>query len=340
VKDSNLKVEMLKYAPSLAVDYEIFVRRRFADMVSDLGSILEGVYGSRKWSSTFYGISSNLTQGNVSSISYREKEKWPYYIDEKALKVNAKKYGENTALAWYDKMQGKLGDLDNVTVTPPDNSGYVTITGNYKDNSVRIEQQRIINQSSRGLLFHQFPSRIYVNGKTQSEVEYKKTLRKWNVPHLEKTKFVTKYKCSHCGYTDSRNAFRHSGGMGEIILRGLYCPKCRGLNIRRIDDSNKKPKIDPLTRPLQFKYEFKKLRPDGTVETDRNYPIKASNSKEAIEKITRDEMRYGYFTKIYDFKLLQVRTWNDMKIWKIETDLDKPVPVSSFKSKSQLKKGS
>jgi ssDNA-binding Zn-finger/Zn-ribbon topoisomerase 1 len=343
VKESNLKIKMLEYAPELANDYKEFVIRLFKSMFSDLGPSLKGIYSSRTWNTTFYEICKNLTKGDIPKLSYRETEDLPYYIDKMALEKNAKRYGEDTSLAWYDKMQYKLGDLNDVDVTPPNNTGYVTITGNYKDNKVRIEQQRIINQSSRGLLFHQFPSRIYVNDQAQSELQYKKTLHGWNVSHLEKIKIITQYKCNHCGYVGVHNDFKDIERRNFRIL-GLVCPKCRHLNVSKIEDPNKKPKIDPLTRPLKFKFKYKKEfigtsntpQNYGRIDEEENYPVSASNEKEAIDKITKSEMRYDSYKRVFDFDLQQVRSWNEIILWRKGDS--KPVPVSSFKSKSQLKK--
>jgi len=172
-----LKESMLVYAPALAADYDAFVRRQFKAIIDDLGPELKGVYRSSRWARSFQAIRDSLHQ-EVSS-SYRSST---YSLDESKLKQNAKRYGEQVSLEWYGKLRAKLGELENVTVSPPNRGGDVVVTGNHKDDKVRIVQQRIFKVSQLGTPFHQFPARIYVNGKFMSEDSYKKVVRGWNVP--------------------------------------------------------------------------------------------------------------------------------------------------------------
>jgi len=175
----SLKRAMLKYAPQLARDYREFVRRTLAVMQKDLGRGLKGVLSSWKWARTYQSIRGNVSKKSpAGKASFRpdEYDKIPVTINTQALEKNAKEYGGRVALEWYNKMLSKLGPLKNVKVVMASH-GDIMVTGKYKDNDVRIDQQRIINVSSRGTLFHQFPSRIYVNGKFMSEVNYKKYIR-------------------------------------------------------------------------------------------------------------------------------------------------------------------
>lgn len=178
----NLKKAMLKYSPQLAKDYKVFIRSTLKRMQSDLGSGLKGVYNSSQWARTFQVVRGNIKKNWAKSptgkVTYSSKEvdATPYVIVADALNKNAKEYGDRVALDWYNKVLAKLGPLKNVKAAVR-TSGDVVVTGDYKGTKVRLDQQRIINVSSRGMLFHQWPSRIYVDGESMSESAYKKFIR-------------------------------------------------------------------------------------------------------------------------------------------------------------------
>lgn len=163
----ELKVAMLKYAPELASDYRDYVRSSFASMVEELGDTLKGVYNSRNWANVLRAISRCLSEVRLDNKTFR------YWIDEDKLNIESIKYGEATALEWYSKTLNKLGKITDVKVTPP-SGGDIVITGKVNNKPVRMEQQRIINHSAYGTMFHQFPARIKYGGKAMSEAEYKK----------------------------------------------------------------------------------------------------------------------------------------------------------------------
>ncbi len=176
-KPDAIKDAMLAHAPTLSKDYEDYVRRQFKAITNDLGTDLKGVYSSPRWSRPFQAIRDSIHQ--EVSPSGRTST---YSIDETKLRSNAKRYGEQVSLEWYNKLREKLGELENVTVSPPNRGGDIVVTGEHKDNKVYIDQQRIFNVSPLGTPFHQFPARIYVNGEFIGEALYKKVVRGWNVP--------------------------------------------------------------------------------------------------------------------------------------------------------------
>lgn len=187
-KHDAIKEAMLTYTPQLEQDYKDYVRRIFAAMVKDLGPELKDVYNSWIWARTFTGVvRANVTtvqEGNVFSPKN-------YVIDESFLDRNAKEYAKETATLWYNKMWQKLGALEDVTVSDVSRAatnGFLTITGKHGDDKVVIEQQRILNVSRLGTLFHQFPAHIYVNGKFKSENEYKGIADAWGVARIEENK--------------------------------------------------------------------------------------------------------------------------------------------------------
>ena len=172
-----IKDAMLSYAPAITKDYEDFVRRQFKAITDDLGVELKGVYSSSRWARPFQAIRDSTHQEVAPSGRTST-----YSLDNTKLKHNAERYGEQVSLEWYGKLREKLGELANVTVSPPNRGGDVVVAGEHKGDKVRIDQQRIFKVSQLGTPFHQFPARIYVNDKFMSEAAYKKLVRGWNVP--------------------------------------------------------------------------------------------------------------------------------------------------------------
>jgi hypothetical protein len=178
--NDNLKRALLERAPELAEDYKRFVRATFKSMQEALGPGLAGAGSNWTWARTFGAIRGNLYKDadkeayRSSPVSMGEYSKIPYKINEETLERNAQQYGERVALEWYNKMRDKLGDLERIVVADAGKGGDIVIKGWHKGRGVSILQQRIINVSSKGLPFHQFPSRIYVDGKFLSESAYKR----------------------------------------------------------------------------------------------------------------------------------------------------------------------
>ena len=77
-----------------------------------------------------------------------------------------------SAHSWETKLIGKLGAVTDVTIEDH-GAGNLTVRGTFDGSAVTLEQQRIINVSSHGKLFHQFPARIYVDGKATAERAFK-----------------------------------------------------------------------------------------------------------------------------------------------------------------------
>lgn len=232
-KSDPLKAAMLQYAPALSADYEAFLRRLFAQMQADLGPALVGVYRSHRWARTFgsSGLRSAVDHKRpAGSLSFRDLDTVPYTINEERLESLSKHYGEDTALMWYNKMHSKLGALDGVSVSSPGVDGMITISGHHGDNKVVVLQQRIINQSSTGTLFHQFPARIYVNDKFQSEAAYQKTIQGWGMAVAEK-KPVTQMQCNKCGYVGVISEFRFDP---KYYIKRRYCPACESESVSRV----------------------------------------------------------------------------------------------------------
>lgn len=268
--EDNIARAMAKFIPELKQEYQEFVRQTLAKMKEDLGPGLPNVYRSHKWYRTFKGVLSlNIRRDYPEGYRYSgrpsEIDKYPYIIDEERLEKSSQEYAERVAYEWHHKMVAKLGDLDNVDIKYM-KGGDLVITGNRDEIDIRIDQQRILKTSPYGTLFHQWPARIYVNGKLMSEREYKK----------------------------------------KVLMMSL-----------RAIDQEKKPKripIDPMTRPREFHFEYKADRRDlghgsSTGEAQRDY-AKGMNESEAWDKLQKREMRSGYYTRLYDPRIIKIYAWN------------------------------
>ena len=99
----------------------------------------------------------------------------------------------------------------------------------------------------------------------------------------------------------------------------------RGWNVKVIEREKKpkRPPIDPMSRPREFHFEFKLDRPAQPPhrpkpvigELDKDY-AKGMTQEEAWHKIYRRMMGYGYYTRVYDPKVIRIWAWNGVLLWK------------------------
>lgn len=167
--DTNLREQLEAYKATLAAQYVEQATATFARFKATYGPDLRGKgpdgytlnngkYG-KVWDK-YRGMTQRDANNEVHLLDY-------------AVKDAGERYAEATVEAWHDKIIGKVKDLQNTTVHRL--NGYIfIITGERDGKKITIEQNMIINRSTNGLLFNQFPSRIYVDGKFHSEAAYKK----------------------------------------------------------------------------------------------------------------------------------------------------------------------
>lgn len=174
-----LKAAFLARAPELAAEYAEYIRRQFARVGT---AYTEGIPRYVSHHQPFYrDITCTLRDacktlevpGNrILSI----KNQYLLVLDESYLQEVATTYGQRIALDWYYKTNDKLGDVQNVNLGEPVN-GDMVVTAERDDVRIVLNQQRILKQSPKGLLFHQFPARIYVDKKFTTEAAYKKMFK-------------------------------------------------------------------------------------------------------------------------------------------------------------------
>lgn len=93
-------------------------------------------------------------------------------LSDQYLAKIAAQFGEDQVAGFIAKLEGKLGDLEDVTVELRPNAEF-TLRGRLGEKSVRVDQQVVFKTSSRGTFFLQWPARIYVDGAFTPEKEYK-----------------------------------------------------------------------------------------------------------------------------------------------------------------------
>lgn len=116
---------------------------------------------------TFNGLTA-IVPGTEDRLNWRAGK---LTLDLARVEAFAKKYGEHAALDWFHKTGAKLGELTEAEVVYGSDASLIVL-GKRDGKTVQIEQQRILKASPKGKLFHQFPSRIYVNGKFTPEAAY------------------------------------------------------------------------------------------------------------------------------------------------------------------------
>jgi hypothetical protein len=134
-------------------------------MVEANGPALNGISNSWGFARTFRALVSPV-------LAPRHRMGDECAIDEMKLNKAANDYAEAAVAEWLSKIEGKLGNLENTTVQSFGGCRY-TIFGTRAGKKVTIEQDVIVKSSTKGLLFNQFPARIYVDGKFTSETKYK-----------------------------------------------------------------------------------------------------------------------------------------------------------------------
>lgn len=128
---------------------------------------------ARLWSNTMKYLEEN--RGHVWDRDSRSYSPDDYVLVEEKLSAFCAKWAaaelEDAAL----KLAAKVADLTEVSVSHVSGNGaWFTVNGKRGADYVRVEQSQIVNVSSRGTIFNQWPSLIYVNGKKVSEAAYKR----------------------------------------------------------------------------------------------------------------------------------------------------------------------
>lgn len=96
-----------------------------------------------------------------------------YVLDESKIPAAAKAYAIAATAEWNAKFVAKVGNLTDAVLIYG-RGVWMQIAGKRGARNVEIDQQMIVNVSSKGKMFNQFPARIKVDGKGISEAKFKK----------------------------------------------------------------------------------------------------------------------------------------------------------------------
>lgn len=143
------------------------VRYTFQTLLNAYGSGMKGVYTSRLgrvWAETIRPCCESTS--NIPSQN-------EYLLSETRLDRFANARAQEMADDILGKVDSKVGELTDAIVHRAGGANF-QITGMKGDRKVFIEQNQILNVSSKGKLFNQFPSRIYVDGKFTSAANFAK----------------------------------------------------------------------------------------------------------------------------------------------------------------------
>jgi hypothetical protein len=158
--------------PELKDRYSQMYGNIFSRMVEALGPSLKGVYNSpqfaRQWGQIRTLVDAVVEPGKPSSAQLYA----PKVLNENKVAIAAAQQADFAVAQWIEKIDSKLGDLSDVSVNRFGGCEFV-IFGSRHGKRVKIEQSVVVKFSPKGLLFNQFPARIYVDGKFASEAAYK-----------------------------------------------------------------------------------------------------------------------------------------------------------------------
>lgn len=176
MKSEALKSALEARIPELTANYIQLVTRQYEWLLEKFGNTFDGVYNSPQynlWSETIRRVVVVTNPTEFGSRNPKRDGPAIYALNPEAVKHMAQQHATETVMAWGNKIEGKMGDLEKAECLHVGGCRF-NIIGVKNGNNVQIEQDMIINVSSKGKLFNQYPARIYVNHKFMSESNFKK----------------------------------------------------------------------------------------------------------------------------------------------------------------------
>jgi hypothetical protein len=161
--NDTLKTELIEV---FSKQIDASVRSTFDSLVKVFGPSMKGIYNSRQaavWSETVRPCCA--TKGDRYGSEYA--------VDEQLLASFKAKVASVMADDVLAKVSAKVGELENSKVIRVRGAEF-HLHGIKNGQKVYIEQTQILNVSSKGKLFNQFPSRIYVDGKFTPAAKFAK----------------------------------------------------------------------------------------------------------------------------------------------------------------------
>mgnify|MGYP005850691339 CR=1 FL=1 len=156
---TDITAALESFRPELETRYTAHVERTLDRLIDKFGPHLRGIANAGEY---------HVWQGIVAACRRTDEG---VAVNPAQLARLAAAYAQDTLASWAAKIEAKLGDLDNARLVRGAGADF-TLSGEREGRRVVIEQQMIVNVSPRGLLFNQYPARIYVDGKFTSAKAY------------------------------------------------------------------------------------------------------------------------------------------------------------------------
>lgn len=162
--EAIVNAAMIEFLPTLEARYIDHITYTHAAIVKSLGEDMKGVYNSWAWARTFrMSVAPNLVNSSAPNSG----------LSQARLEENAKLYAQQTIESLQDKIVSKIGSVESIEIKRLNGCTFY-INGVMNGQTFCLEQTIIVKCSSKGLVFNQFPARIYLNGKFISEAAFKK----------------------------------------------------------------------------------------------------------------------------------------------------------------------
>lgn len=167
----NVREALIALAPGVAIQIKANIQHLFKRLVELFG---ENMRGHRGVANSIYYKQWCLVRQMCEGLDCdRSGSPGRYVLNAEKLEAYAAKAAHDAVLCWEGKINAKLGELEAANVIQHGGDAFM-ISGERLGRKIAIEQRMIVNVSAKGVLFNQFPARIYVNGKFMSEAAYKK----------------------------------------------------------------------------------------------------------------------------------------------------------------------
>lgn len=161
--DATLMAALEAHKPALVTRYTAMTQHTFTKMTRMHGPALRGISNcwtyARMWSGWIRGMTRHEGDARV--------------LDEALVARSAEAYADATIEAWADKIATKMGEVEGATIHHLDGAAF-RITGTHDGKRIEIDQTMILNVSSQGKPFNQFPARLRIDGKATSEAAWKR----------------------------------------------------------------------------------------------------------------------------------------------------------------------
>ena len=140
------------------------IRATFNELLAKFGDQMKGVANSRQYS---------VWRETVRPCCDRSSNRMDatFSLNDSSVDSFSTTLAGEMADELLNKINQKIGSIEGGKAVRVSGANFI-IVGSKNGNSVRIEQNQIINCSVKGKLFNQYPSRIYVDGKFVSAAKF------------------------------------------------------------------------------------------------------------------------------------------------------------------------